>query len=188
MVHFDRRTLVKGAAAGAALGGSLLDFATRIRAGKPVEAGNGRDAQRAALEALRAGRGRRVHEDGRRLLEGDERQGQRLQREFRRHPAKGVGRRQHGAGARPRVGPILAAAAVPREVHQGERRRRLSRQEIRRLAALAGGLRQVQERLDRHSGRGQRRPTELPHLADEEGGLQDVPDRLPGVPRTVPRR
>ena len=45
-------------------------------------------------------------------------------------------------------------------------------------------LRQVGRQVDRHPGRDHRRPDELPHLVDGEGGLQGIPEGHRGLPRT----
>src|ERR1700741_2495067 len=50
--------------------------------------------------------------------------------------AEGVGCRQHRAGAGHGLGPLLLAVPVPGQMHRHDRRRRLSRQEVRRLDAV----------------------------------------------------
>ena len=54
---------------------------------------------------------------------------------LRGHPAEGLGRGQYQRRPGPVLGPVLAAAPVPAEMRRRHRRRRLSRQEIRRLGA-----------------------------------------------------
>ena len=55
-----------------------------------------------------------------------------------------------GAGPGPVLGPLLAAPSLPAEMRRRDRRRRLSRQEIRRLGAERGDLRQERQQVDRH--------------------------------------
>ena len=176
------------AAAGALTGSGACS--TGPRPGRRRRRGSPRAARSfpAALEALRAGRGRRLHEAGRRLHQGDRRQGQRLERIARGRAAEGLGGRQHRRRARHGLGPLLAAAPVPAEVRRRHRRRRLSRQEVRRLGAERGHLRQERQQVDRHSGRYNGGLHELPHLVDREGRLQGVPGGHRELPRAVPRR
>ena len=188
--HFDRRSLLKGGAADAGRGGDdaadqLLGFAKAWAQTAPWKPESRRQDQSAALEALRGGRGRRVHEDRRRLPEGHRRQGQRLQRILRRHPAQGVGRRQHRAGPGHGVGPAFAAAPVPRQVHRVDRRRRLSRQEVRRLGQSAEAYGKVGGKwigipVAINGGADQ-----LPHRRVREGRLQGIPEGHRGLPRAV---
>ena len=81
----DRRSLLKGGAIDACrcgdhVGRQLLGYRQGLGADLAVEAGSRRQDQPAALEALRRGRRRGLHEDRRRLPEGDRRRTQRLQR------------------------------------------------------------------------------------------------------------
>ena len=102
------------------------------------------------------------------------------ERILRGHPAESVGDREYRPGPRHGVGTLFAAAPVPRKVHGPDRRRQLSRQEIRRLGTGCGSVWQVGQQVDRHPGRNHRRPDELPHLVDGKGGLQGIPEGLPG--------
>ena len=102
---------------------------------------------------------------------------------LRGRAAEGLGRGQHRRGPGPVLGPLLAAASVPAEVRRRHRRRRLSRQEIRRLGAERGHLRQERQQVDRDSGLLQRQPDELPHRGLEEGRLLGVPEDHRRVPR-----
>ena len=156
-----------------------------LGAGRALEARERRQDQPDALAPLRGGRRRGLREDDQRLQAGDRRRRRGDQRVVRGHPAEGLGCRQHRPGPRHGVGPLFAAAPVPGEVHGHDRRRQLPRQEVRRLGAGGGGLRQVRQQVDRHSGRDHRRPDELPHLLDGEGRLQGIPEGHRGLPRTL---
>ncbi len=180
MNDFSRRTLVKGAGmVGLAASGGLLDFATAF-----AQQSQWKPEPGATLNVLRWKRFVQAEDDAFMKMVDAFSKAMNVkvnvsERILRRHPAQGFGRRKYRTRSRHRVGIVLAAAAVSREVHQGGRRCRLSRQEIRRLAALACGIRQVQGPVDRHSRRGERRSAELPYLGDGEGGIQNLPDRLP---------
>ena len=189
MNEFTRRSLLQGgtalAAAGALTGPALLDFAKAWAQTAPWKAGAGRQAHRDALEALRAGRRRRLQRHGRRLQDRDRHRDERVQRILRGRAAEGLGRRQHRLGPRSRLGPAHAAAAVPDQGAEDERRRRLSRQEIRRLDRRGAEDLQAGQRLARHSRRDHRRLHDLPQVGDREGRLQGIPEGFPGLPRTV---
>ncbi len=79
MTIFTRRALVKGgtalAAAGALTGPALLDWAKAWAQTAPWKPEPGRGALDAALEILRAVRGRRVRRPDRRVHQGDRGQG-----------------------------------------------------------------------------------------------------------------
>ena len=145
--------------------------------GSALEAREGRQDQPDALAPLRAGRRRGLREDDQCLQAGDRRRRRRDERIVRGHSAESIHRREHGLRPRHGVGPLFAAAPVPGEVHGSDRRRELSRQEVRRLDAVGRGLRQVRQQVDRHPDRDHGRPHELPHLLHGEGGLQGISRR-----------
>ena len=170
MHDFTRRSLLQGgtalAATGVLTGPALLDFAKAWAQAAPWKAGEGRQAHRDALEALRAGRGRRIQRHGRRVQDRDRHRDERVQRVLRGRAAEGLGRRQHRLGPRSGLGPAHAAAAVPDQGAEDERRCRLSRQEIRRMDRCGRRHLQAGQRLARHSRRDHRRLPDLPQVGD----------------------
>ena len=161
MHDFTRRSLLQGgtalAAAGALTGPALLDFAKAWAQAAPWKAGAGRQAHRDALEALRAGRRRCLQRHGRRLQGRHRHRDERVQRVLRGRAAEGLRCRQHRLGPRSRLGPAHAAAAVPDQGPEDERRCRLPRQEIRRLDRRGAEDLQAGQRLARHPRRHRRR-------------------------------
>ncbi len=183
--RFTRRDALKAGAAiagaGALEAANLAAFAQAWAQASPLEAREGRQAAAAALEALRAVRGRRLHGAGRRIHQGDRGAGHGAERVAGRRAAQGLGGGQHRPGPGHLLGPVLAAAPVPGQVHGRHRRRRLSRQEIRRLGRQRGHLRQVGQGLDRDPGGLQRQRHQLPPEHDREGGLQGDPEGHRGL-------
>ena len=142
MHDFTRRSLLQGgtalAAAGALTGPALLDFAKAWAQAAPWKAEKGAkltvmrwkrfvpaedDAFNAMVAAFKAATGTEMN-----VFSGI----------LRGRAAEGLGRRQHRLGSRSRLGPAYAAAAVPDQSAEDERRRRLSRQEVRRLDRRGG--------------------------------------------------
>ena len=107
---------------------------------------------------------------------------------LRGRAAEGFGRRQHRRRARPVLGPLLAAAPVPAEMHRRHRRRRLPRQEVRRLGAERGHLRQERQQVDRDPDLLHRQSDQLPHRGLEEGRLLRNSRPRPTNSSTMPRR
>ena len=157
---------------------ALLDFAkawAQTRQWKPEA---GAKLTHAALEALRGGRRRRLHQDHRRLHQGDRRQGQRSPtRVVRGHPAEGLRGRQYRRRARTWSGACTRCRISSRQVHRRDRRRRLSRQEIRRLGP---GAPKPTARSGASGSRipvaARRRLMNYRISAIEEGGLQEIPE------------
>ena len=187
MTMFTRRTLVKGgtaaAAAGALTGPALLEWAKAWAQAAPWKPERGAqlsmlrwkyfvqsedDAFVKLMEAFTQATGVKVN-ISREVLRG--------------RAAEGLGRRQHRRRSGPVLGPLFAAASVPAEMRRCHRRRRLSRQEIRRLGAERRDIRQERQQVDRHSGLLQRQPDELPHRSVEEGRLLEIPHDHRRVPR-----
>ncbi len=153
MTTFTRRALVKGGtaagAAGALTGPALLDWAKAWAQAAPWKPEKG-----AKLSMLRWKYFVQSEDDAFvKLIEAFTKatgvQGRHLARVLRGRAAEGVGRRQHRHRPGPVLGPLFAAASVPAEVHRRHRRRRLSRQEIRRLGAERGAIRQERQQVDR---------------------------------------
>ena len=153
-----------------------------LGASRAVEGGEGRQAHRDALEALRAGGRRRVQRHGRGIQDRHRHRDERVQRILRGRAAEGFGRRQHRLGPRSRLGPAYAAAAVPDQSAADERRRRLPRQEVWRLDRRGRNDLQAGQRLARHSGRDHRRLHDLPQVGGRQGRLQGIPEGFPGLP------
>ena len=148
-----------------------------------MEARERRTAVVAALEVLRAIGGRRVRATARRVHQGDRRQGQCDAGIVRGHSAEGLGGGEYQRRSGSVLGPVLAAALVSAEMRRRHRRRRLSRQEIRRLGADRGRLRQERQQVDRHPDLLRRQHAELPHLVVAEGGLLQIPGNHRRAPR-----
>ena len=138
----------------------------------PIE--KGASLAHAAPGALRAGRRGRVPRQCRQIHQGDRRRGQgRLRRlgghqpadrgdlEFRRRP-----RHHHRL--------LRRAAHLCRQAGRTDRRRRLSRQALWRLAAAGAEIRQAQQEqcLDRTAVRRHRRPADLPQVDPAIGRLR----------------
>ncbi len=137
----------------------------------------------AALEIFRAVGGRRLRGADRRLHQGDRREGRHLPRVLRGRAAQGLGRRQYRRRPGPVLGALFAAAPVPAEMPRRHRRRRLPRQEIRRLGRERADLRQERQQMDRHPDLLQRQHDELSHLVAEEGRLLQIPRDHRRLPR-----
>ncbi len=90
-----------------------------------------------ALEAIRPGRGRGLHEDGGSLHPGNGGEGHGQQRILRRHPAQGFGRRQYRPGPGHGVGPVLVPRPLPRQMPGGRGRGGVACQEIRAVVPSA---------------------------------------------------
>ncbi len=188
MTTFTRRTLMQGgtalAATGALAGSGLAEWAKAWAQAAPWKPEKG-----AQLSLLRWKYFVQSEDDAfvaaaRRLHQGDRRQGQRHAGIVRGYSAEGLGGGEYQRRPGPVLGPVLAAAPVPAEMRRRHRRRRLSRQEVRRLGADRGRLRQERQQVDRHSDLLRRQHVELPHLGVEEGGLLQVPGddrRVPGI-------
>ncbi len=189
MQDFTRRTLLQGgtalAATGMLTGPALFDFAKAWAQRLALEGRARRQAHRDALEALRAGGRRCVQCDGRGVQGGHRHRDERVQRILRGRAAEGLGCGQHRLRSRPRLGPAHAAAAVPHQSAEDERRRRLSRQEIRRLDRCGRQDLQAGQRLARHSRRDQRRLHDVPQVGARQGRLQGIPEGFSGLPRDV---
>ena len=137
MTMITRRTLVGTgtalAAAGALTGPALLDWAKAWAQTAPWKPEKG-----AALSLLRWKYFVQSEDDQFVKLidaftQGYRREGHDLARILRGRAAEGVGRRQYRRRPGYVLGPVFAAASVPAEMRRYDRRRRLSRQEIRRL-------------------------------------------------------
>jgi hypothetical protein len=186
MTAFTRRTLVKGAAAAGVLTGSgLTDWAKAWAQASPFKPENGATLNllrwRRFVEAEDAQFNKMVAA----FTAGDGLQGQRLLGELRRRAAEGVRRRQYRHRPGPHLVALFGAAPVPAEVPRRHRRRRLSRQEVWRLGAAGGGLRQDRRQVDLDPGRGQRRLHQLPHLDDQGRRLQRGAAGHQGLPRAL---
>ena len=144
MHDFTRRSLLQGgtalAAAGALTGPALLDFAKAWAQTAPWKAEKGAkltvmrwkrfvpaedDAFNAMVAAFKTATGTEMNV---------------FSEVLRGRAAEGLRRRQHRRGPRPGLGPAHAAAAVPDQSPQDERRRRLSRQEVWRLDRCGGRM------------------------------------------------
>ncbi len=71
------------------------------------------------------------------FTKANRRAGERDERVLRRHPAQGSVAANTGQGPGHGLGPLLLPGSLPVEMHGGRRRRRLPRQEVRRLAPRA---------------------------------------------------
>ena len=178
MTMFTRRTLVKGgtaAATGALTGPALLDWAKAWAQSAPWKPEKNSqlsmlrwkyfvqsedDAFVKLIEAFTQATGVKVN-ISREVLRGC--------------AAEGLRRGQHRRWSRPVLGPLLAAASVSAKVCRCVGRRRLSRQEIRRLGAERGAIRQERQQVDRGAGLLQRQSDELPHRGLEEGRILEFP-------------
>ena len=137
MHDFTRRSLLQGgtalAAAGALTGPALFDFAKAWAQSAPWKAEKGAkltvmrwkrfvpaedDAFNAMVAAFKAATGTEMNV---------------FSEVLRGRAAEGIRCRQYRFGPRPRLGPAYAAAAVPDQSAEDERRRRLPRQEIWRM-------------------------------------------------------
>ena len=107
--------------------------AGRARADVALQAREGRQAARAALEPLRAGRHDAYMANVKKFTDEDRRRGARRQRRLGGRAAQGGGRRQHRR--RPGHHPVDQRRRQPvsREAARRDRPRRLPRQEVRRL-------------------------------------------------------
>ena len=161
MHDFTRRSLLQGgtalAATGALTGPALFDFAKAWAQTAPWKAEPGAkltvmrwkrfvpaedDAFNAMVAAFKTATGTEMNV---------------FSESFEDVQPKASGRRQHRLGPRSGLGPAHAAAAVPDQSAEDERRRRLSRQEVWRLDRCRGEDLQAGQRLARHSRRHRRR-------------------------------
>ena len=142
MSLFTRRELMQGgtavAAASALTGPALLDWAKAWAQAAPWKPEKG-----AQISLLRWKRFIQAEEDAfmelvANLHQGDRRQGQSSPTNRSRTCSPRPRCRQHRPGPRHVLGSLFAAAPVPAEVRRSHRRRRLSRQEVRRLGAVGG--------------------------------------------------
>ena len=106
-----------------------------------------------------------------------------LARVVRRRAAESFGRRQYRHRPGPVLGSLFAAASVSAEVHRRLRRRRLPRQEIRRLGRQRGQIRQERQQVDRDPDLLLGRAHQLPPRSLEESRLLEIP----GQDRRLPR-
>ena len=192
MTIFTRRALVQGRHGAGRRRRAHRPGPARLGQGlgaeRALEAGKGRQAVDAALEIFRAVGRRRLRQADRGLHQGDRREGRHLARVLRGRAAEGFGRRQHRHRPGPVLGPLFAAASVPAEVHRRHRRRRLSRQEIRRLGRQRGQVRQERQQVDRDPDLLLGRADELPHRGLEEGRLLEIPGQDSTPSSNTPRR
>ena len=186
MHDFTRRSLLQGgtalAAAGALTGPALLEFAKAWAQASPWKAEAG-----AKLTVMRWKRFVPAEDDAFNAMvaafktatgTADER----VLGILRGRAAEGLRCRQYRFGHRSRLGPAHAAAAVPDQSAQDERRRRLSRQEVRRMDRRCRQDLQAGQRLARHPRRHRRRLHDLPQVGDRQGRFQGIPQgfcRLP---------
>ena len=187
MNNFTRRALVKGgtaaAAAGALTGPALLEWAKAWAQTAPWKPEKG-----AKLSMLRWKYFVQSEDDAFVKLidaftQGDRRAGRYLARIVRRRAAESLCRRQYRHRPGPVLGPLFAAAPVPAKMRRRHRRRRLSRQEIRRLGAERGHLRQERQQVDLHPDLLLGQHDQLPHRSLEEGRLLEIPRQDRRLPR-----
>ena len=184
---FNRRKFLEssaGAAAVAGLGtGSALFAPLAQRADARVQAREGRQAARPALEPLRPGRHRRLHGQRQEVHREDRHRGPRRQRGLGRRPPEGGGRRQHRR--RPGHHPVdqRRRESLSRQAARRHRPRRVHRQEVRRLVPRRPGLPEAgRQEVDRPAARRGRRDDRLPREHGEGGRLRHLPEghrRLP---------
>jgi multiple sugar transport system substrate-binding protein len=126
MHDFTRRSLLQGgtalAAAGALTGPALFDFAKAWAQAAPVEGGAGAKLTVMRWKRFVPAEDDAFNADGRRVQDRDRHRDERVLGILRGRAAEGVGRRQYRLGPRYRLGPAHAAAAVPDQSSQDERR------------------------------------------------------------------
>ena len=153
-----------------------------------VESRTRRQAHGDALEALRSCRGRCLQRHGRGFQDRHRHRDERIQRVVRGRAAEGLRGCQHRAGSRPRLGPAHAAAAISDQSAENERRRRLSRQEVRRLDRRGRCHLQAGQRLAWHSRGYHRRLHDLSQIGRRKSWIQGLPQGLPGLSSNCAKR
>ena len=180
MQDFTRRALLQGgtalAAAGALTGPALFDFAKAWAQSAPWKAEPGAkltvmrwkrfvpaedDAFNAMVAAFKAATGTEMNV---------------FSESFEDVQPKASVAANTGSGLDIAWGLHTLAAAVPDQGPEDERRRRLSRPEIRRLDRSGGEDLQERQRLARHSRRDRWRLPDLSQIGGREGWLQAGPD------------
>ena len=187
----DALALGVSAAALAATGASAQTAATIKAADVPAPKfaiEKGASLQDAAPGPLRPGRRRRVPRQCRQVQQGNRRRGQgRLRRLGGHQPAdRGDLEFRRRPGHHHRL--LRRAAHLCRQAGRTDRRRRLSRQALWRLAAAGADIRQAQQgqRLDRVAVRRHRRAADLPQVGAEIGRLRQGPGGSCRNSRPVP--
>ena len=137
---------------------------------------------------VQAGRSR-VPRQRRQIQQGNRRRGQGRLRRLGRHQPADRGNFEFRRRPRHDHRLLRRAAHLHRQAGRADRRRRLSRQALWRLAAAGAKVRQAQQErcLDRIAVRRHRRPPDLPQIHSAIGRLRQDPGRLCRNPRPVPQ-
>ena len=146
----------------------------------------GRQAPRAALEALRPGRRGPVCGEREEVQREVRHRGPRRRRGLGGRPAEGGGRRQHRRRSRHHPVDQRRRQSLPRKAARRDRCLRVPRREVRRLVS---GLRSVsaarRQEVDRRSAGRCRRVHGLSREPHQGGGIRRVPEGHRRLPQAV---
>ena len=186
-MKFTRRDVIRTTAAAAAgvVGSRFLGTPAFAQDRTDLHARGRRDAEIAALVALRPGRRGPVAREHQAFYRRDRRAGSRRQGKLGGYPSESRGRRQCRFRPGPDARLVRRCASVSGQAARRERPRRISRQQVWRLVRRTEGLCHTRGQVHRPAAGDDRQRHRLSRQLGQGSRLLRIPEGYGGLPRTL---